>query len=265
MRRNGPAALIFHGLFIVFMLAPLVVVGLVAFTPEGYLSLPVHGPSLRWFRAIGDNPDFITSFWLSVRLGLASATLATLALLPAALAIGRFRFLGREAILAFVMSPLMVPAVVLGVGLLRFLSLFGLQGTFAGLVLCHAIVVGPYVLRMVLAAVAGLDPSLDRAAVSLGASSLRAFWRVTVPLLLSGIAGGWILAFISSFDELTVTVFVSSPQVTPLPLRLFSHISETTDPLVASVSAVIMGLTTVLLILLDRLYGVDRLFSAGKR
>lgn len=264
MRRNGPLALGFHVLFVVFMLAPLVVVALVAFTPDGYLSLPVHGPSLRWFRAIGDNPDFVTSFWISVRLGLAAATLATAILLPAALLIGRFHFFGREALLGFVMSPLMVPAVVLGVALLRFLTMFGIQGTFGGLVLCHAVVVGPYVLRMVLAAVAGLDVNLGRAAVSLGASPLRAFWRITVPLLLSGIAGGWILAFISSFDELTVTIFVSSPQVTPLPLRLFAHIAETTDPLVASVSAVIMALTTILLILLDRLYGVDRLFSGGR-
>ncbi|HKM61616.1 MAG TPA: ABC transporter permease [Acidisphaera sp.] len=264
MRRNGPFALAFHAAFVVFMLAPLVVVFLVAFTPEGYLSLPLHGVSLRWFRAIGDNPDFIASFWLSIRLGLCAATLATAAILPAALAIGRRQFALRQAILVFVMSPLMVPAVVLGVGLLRFLSLFGIQGTFTGLALCHAVVIGPYVLRMVLAAVDGLDANLDRAAVSLGATRLRAFWRVTVPGLLAGIAAGWMLAFISSFDELTVTVFVSSPQVTPLALRLFTHIAETTDPLVASVSAIIMGLTLVLLLLLDRLYGVDRLFSGTR-
>jgi putative spermidine/putrescine transport system permease protein len=265
MRRNGPFALVFHALFMAFMLAPLVVVLLVAFTPDGYLSLPVHGPSLRWFRAIRDNPEFVSSFWISIRLGLAAATLAAIVVLPAALALGRSRFRGRESILALVMSPLMVPAVVLGVGLLRFLTMLGIQGTFFGLVLCHAVVVGPYVLRMVLAAVAGLDANLDRAAISLGASPLRAFWRVTVPGLLSGLIGGWILAFVTSFDELTVTVFVSSPQVTPLPLRLFSHIAETTDPLVASISVIIMGLTTVLLILLDWLYGVDRLFSAGRQ
>jgi len=265
MRRNGPFALAFHALFMAFMLAPLVVVALVAFTPDGYLSLPLHGPSLRWFRAIGDDPDFMRSFWISVKLGLCAATLATAAVLPAALAIGRRRFPGREAILALVMSPLMMPAVVLGVGLLRLLTLVGLQGSFVGLVLCHAVVIGPYVLRMVLAAVAGLDADLDRAAVSLGASPLVAFWRVTVPLLASGIVGGWILAFVTSFDELTVTIFVSSPQVTPLPLRLFSYVAQTTDPLVASVSALIMGLTTVLLILLDRLYGVDRLFSGARR
>lgn len=264
MRRNGPLALAFHALFLAFMLAPLLVVLLVAFTPEGYLSLPLNGPSLRWFRAIGDNPDFVTSFWISIRLGLASASLATLVILPAALAIGRYRFAGRGAILAAVMSPLMVPAVVLGVSLLRFLSLLGIQGTFAGLVLCHAVVVGPYVLRMLLAAIAGLDGNIERAAVSLGAGRFVAFRRVTAPLLLSGLVGGWVLAFIASFDELTVSIFVASPQTMPLPLRLFAHIAETTDPLVASVSAVIMGLSTALLLLLDRLYGVDRLFSAGK-
>jgi len=265
MRRNGLLALGFHAVFLAFMLGPLAVVALVAFTPEGYLSLPIHGPSLRWFRAILDYPDFIASFWTSVELGLASASLAAVLVVPAALGIGRYSFAGRGAFLALMMSPLMVPAVVLGVGLLRFLSLFGLQGTFVGLVLCHAMIVGPYVLRMLLAVVAGVDRNIEKAAASLGASALVIFRRVTFPMLAAGLVGGWVLAFVASFDELTVTIFVSSPQVTPLPIRLFSHIAETTDPLAASVSAVIMGVSTVLLILLDRCYGIDRLFSGGGR
>ncbi|HET6185291.1 MAG TPA: ABC transporter permease [Acetobacteraceae bacterium] len=263
MRRNGALALGFHALFMAFMLAPLLVVALVAFTPEGYLSLPVHGPSLRWFRTILDYPDFIASFWISIELGLSSATLASLCILPAALAIARYAFPGRGALVAFVMSPLMIPAVVLGVGLLRFLTIFQIEGTFIGIMLCHAVVIGPYVLRMLLAAVGGVDRNIERAALSLGASNFAAFRRVTLPMLMSGLVGGWILAFIASFDELTVTIFVSSPQVTPLPVRLFSHIAETTDPLVASVSAVIMAISTLLLLLLDRLYGIDRLFSGG--
>jgi putative spermidine/putrescine transport system permease protein len=84
-------------------------------------------------------------------------------------------------------------------------------------------------------------------------------------MLLPGIVGGWLLAFIASFDELTVTIFIASPQTTTLPVRLFSHIAETTDPLVASVSAVIMAVTTLVLLTLDRLYGVDRLFAGGRR
>lgn len=265
MSRIGWLAGSFHLAFLLFMLAPLVVVALVAFTPDGYLSLPVHGPSLRWFWAILDNPDFLESFWISIRLGLLSATLATAVMVPAALAIGRYRFIGREALLAFVMSPLMVPTVVLGVAFLRFLTLLGLQGTFVGLVACHAVVIGPYVARMLLSAVAGLDRNVERAAISLGASRFTTFRRATAPMLLPGIVGGWLLAFIASFDELTVTIFIASPSTTTLPVRLFSHIAETTDPLVASVSAVIMAVTTALLLALDRLYGVDRLFAGGKR
>jgi putative spermidine/putrescine transport system permease protein len=264
VNRLSPPALIFHAAFLVFILAPLVVVALVAFTPDGYVSLPVHGASLRWFRAILDHPDFVASFKLSVELGLAASALATVFILPAALAIGRFQFRGREAILAFAMSPLMVPPVVLGVALLRFFTLFQSEGTFGALLLAHVVVVMPYVLRMLLAGVAGLDRTAERAAISLGASAFTAFRRVTLPMLLAGLIGGFILAFTASFDELTVTIFVSSPQVTPLSVRLFNHIAETTDPLVASVSVIIMAITTLSLILLDRLFGVDRLFGDAR-
>jgi putative spermidine/putrescine transport system permease protein len=264
MNRVSPFALLFHLLFLVFMLAPLVVVALVAFTPEGYLSLPVHGASLRWFEAILARPDFIASFELSVELGLLSSALATALILPAALALGRSRFAGREVILAFVMSPLMIPPVVLGVALLRFFSLLQIQGTFLGLVLAHVVVISPFVLRMLLASVAGLDQSVERAALSLGASRFTMFRRVTLPMVTAGLVGGFILAFTASFDELTVTIFVSSPQVTPLSVRLFNHIAENSDPLAASVSAIIMAITTVLLIFLDRLYGIDRLFGGTR-
>lgn len=264
MNRNGPLALAFHAVFVAFILAPLVVVVLVAFTPEGYLALPVHGASLRWFRALLDAPDFVASFWISIRLGLAASVLALAAMLPAALAIGRHRFRGRTLILAIVMSPLMVPAVVLGIALLRFLSWIGIQGTFGGLVLCHAVVVGPYILRMLLAAAGNADRRLEHAAASLGAGAFTTLRRVVLPALMPGLVGGFVLAFVASFDELTVSLFVASPQTTPLPLRLFSHISEMTDPLAASVSTVILVISAVLLLLLDRLYGVDRLFTATR-
>lgn len=264
MTRLSPFALLFHVLFLAFILAPLVVVVLVAFTPEDYLSFPVHGVSLRWFEAILARPDFIASFELSVELGLLSSALATMLILPAALAVGRSRFAGREAILAFVMSPLMIPPVVLGVALLRFFSLLQIQGTFLGLVLAHVVVVSPFVLRMLLAAVAGVDPAAERAALSLGASRFTMFRRVTLPMVAAGLVGGFILAFTASFDELTVTIFVSSPQTTPLSVQLFNHIAENSDPLAASVSAIIMAITTVLLIFLDRLYGIDRLFGGTR-
>ncbi len=266
MRHNGPFSILFNLVFVSFMLAPIIVVIGVAFTPEGFLEFPPSGLSLRWFRAILDNPEFITAAWISLKLGVASATLATVLAVPAALAIGRGRFAGRDVLQALFLSPLMVPTVVLGIAFLRFLSLLGLNGTFLGLMLCHAIIITPFILRLVLASVAGLDRSVEMAAISLGARPLTAFRRVTLPAIMPGMIGGWMLAFITSFDELTVTVFIVNPSTTTLPVRLFSHITQTTDPLVASVSAVAILFTVALMLLIDRLYGLDRLLiGEGKR
>lgn len=264
MSRNGPLALIFNALFILFMMGPLLVVIAVSFTPEGFLEFPPSGISLRWFRAILDNPDFIAAFWMSLYLGVASATLSSVIAVPAALAIGRYRFAGRDGLVGLFMSPLTVPTIVLGIAFLRFLSQFGMNGTFIGLVLCHAIIITPYVLRLVLASVTGLDRATERAAVSLGASAFTTFRRVTLPMIAPGVAGGWVLAFITSFDELTVTVFIVNPSTTTLPVRLFAHITQTTDPLVASISTVIILFTVALMFVIERLYGLDRLLIGGE-
>ncbi|MCO5091739.1 ABC transporter permease [Bosea sp. (in: a-proteobacteria)] len=265
MRRNGSLALVFHLLFVVFMLAPLAIVCVVAFTPEGYLSLPTRGPSLRWFRAIFDYPEFLRAFYTSLWLAALSSTVAITLAVPAALAIARYRFPGREAITALFMSPLMVPHVVLGIAFLRFFSQIGLSGTFTGLVLSHVIVILPFALRLVLAASYGIDRRIEHAAISLGADSMTVFRRVTLPLILPGVVSGWLLAAINSFDEVTMTVFIASPATTTLPVRMFLYIQDNIDPLIAAVSACLIALTAGLLFALDRLYGLDRLFvGSGK-
>jgi len=259
MIRNGRYSLLFNALFTLFMAGPLVVVIGVSFTPTGYLEFPPSGLSLRWFAAILDNPDFIDAAWVSLKLGIASATVSTIVAVPAALAIGREKFSGREALQALFLSPLTVPTVVLGIAFLRLLSVLELNGTFVGLVLCHAIIITPFVLRLVLSSVVGMDRSIEKAAISLGASNWTVFRRITMPLIMPGIVGGWVLAFITSFDELTVTVFIVNPSTTTLPVRLFSHITQTTDPLIASVSTVVILFTVALMLLINRFYGLDRL------
>ena len=263
MNRNSTVALIFHSAFIAFLVAPLVVVILVAFTPEAHLSVPVHGLSLRWFWMLLENAEFLRSFAISLALAFVSATVALVVMLPASFALGRSQFFGRDALAAFFLSPLMIPSVVLGIACLRFLTAVHLSATFYGLVLSHALIVSPYVLRLSLAAVVGLDVNHERAASSLGASRWDIFWRIHLPLVKPGLISGWILAFITSFDELTVTVFVASPSTTTLPVRLFNRITESTDPLVASVSTVMLLFAAAVMIILDRLYGVDKLFMRG--
>lgn len=265
MSKNSPLALIFNALFMIFMLAPLVIVCLVAFTPKGYISLPWDGFSLRWFRAILDNQHFIDAFYLSVYLGVASATIAILLAVPASLAFARYDFKGRGPIMAFFLSPLMVPHIVLGVSFLSFLTKVGWYGTFIGLVCTHVIIIMPYALRLVLSSVTGLDRSAESAAISLGASNWTVFRRVTVPMIIPGIAGGWVLSFITSFDEVTMSVFVASPGTTTLPVRMYEHIVETIDPLIASLSASLIFIIMILMFLLDRIFGLDNiLVGKGK-
>jgi putative spermidine/putrescine transport system permease protein len=249
MRKNGPIALIFHTLVIAFVLAPLVIVVLVAFTPDETLTLPTHGVSLRWFRAILDYPDFIAAFFNSLKLAFASATLSLIVALPAALAIGRARFPGRGFLNGLLLSPLVIPGLVLGIALLRFFALIGATGS---------IIITPFVMRLVLASVSGLDRSVEHAAHSLGADAWTTFRRVTFPMILPGITGGWLLAFINSFDELTMSIFVTSPQTVTLPVRMYMYATESIDPMMASVSALVIFITAGAMLLLDRVYGLNR-------
>ncbi|MDN7970108.1 ABC transporter permease [Burkholderia multivorans] len=259
MQRNGFAALAFHALFVAFIVAPLAAVMLVAFTDKGYISMPFDGASLRWFRAIADNGDIVSAFWLSVRLALVAATLGVALAVPAALAIARYRFPGRGALTSFFLSPMMIPAVVLGIAFLRFLSLLHLSGSFWALVAAHVVIVLPYALRLALSSAIGLDRDAERAALSCGASRFTAFRRVVLPMIRTGVAGGWVLSFIQSFDELTMTIFVATPGTTTLPVAMYNQIAQTIDPLVTSVSAVLIVGTVLLMLVLDRLVGLDRI------
>lgn len=259
MSRNGPLALAYHTLFVAFMLAPILVVCFVAFTPEGYLSFPTDRWSLRWFYAIARYPEFVSAFWRSLWLGAISSAIAVAISVPAALAIARYRFPGREAMTALFMSPLMIPHLVLGIAFLRFFTQIGLGGTFAGLVLSHIVVVLPFALRLMLASAVGLDRSIEHAAVSLGASESTVLRRITLPLVLPGLVSGWALAFINSFDELTMTVFIAAPGTETLPVRMFLYIQDNIDPLVTSVSACVIAVTVVALVILDRAFGLERM------
>jgi putative spermidine/putrescine transport system permease protein len=264
MQKNGPIALIFHTLVVIFMLAPLVVICLVAFTPENTLSIPTTSFSLRWFEAIFVHPDFADSFVNSLWLATLAASIAVALAVPAALAIDRYGFPGRDALNALFLSPLIIPHLVLGVAFLRLFALIGATGSFAWLVASHVIIITPYVLRLVMAAFTGLDRSAEQAALTLGASHWTVFRRITAPMILPGITGGWLLAFINSFDELTMSIFVTSPQTVTLPVRMYMYATESIDPMMAAVSALMIALTAGAMLVLDRAFGLDKILVGQK-
>lgn len=256
--KNGPLAIVFHALVVGFMLAPLVVVCLVAFTPADTLSVPWGEWSLRWFRAVFDHGDLMASFHNSLLVAGFAATGSVLFAIPAALAIARYEFPGRNALNGLLMSPLIVPHLVLGVAMLRLFALTGVRGSALWLTVAHVVIVMPYALRLMLAALAGSDPSIEHAARSLGAPRWTVFRRITLPLMLPGVTGGWLLAFINSFDEVTMSIFITSPQTVTLPVRMYMLATESIDPMMAAVSALIVALTAVVMLVLERLYGLDR-------
>jgi putative spermidine/putrescine transport system permease protein len=262
--RNGWMALVFHTCLVAFIVAPLVVVTLVSFTAKDYLSMPFDGASWRWFKAVFESPDIADAFWLSIRLGLCAATLASVLAVPAAIAIARYQFRGRSMVMAALMSPLMIPHIVMGVAFLRFFSLAGLTGSFPALALTHTAVVIPYALRLTLAALTGMDRDAEVAAASLGASRLTTFRRVLIPQILPGVVGGWMLAFIQSFDEVTMTIFVATPGTTTLPVAMYNRISQMTDPLVTAVSTMLIFGTLIAMLVLDRVVGLDRVLIGKK-
>jgi putative spermidine/putrescine transport system permease protein len=183
---------------------------------------------------------------------------------PAGLAIARHDFKGRAFVNALFLSPLIIPHLVLGVALLRLFALIGAVGSFRWLAASHIIVVTPYVLRLVLAALAGLDRSAEQAAATLGASAWTVFRRITVPMMLPGISGGWLLAFVNSFDELTMSIFVTSPATVTLPVRMYMYTTESIDPMMAAVSALMIALTAGAMFILDRMFGLDRILVGEK-
>lgn len=264
MLKNGPIALAFNFLVVTFVLAPLVIVCLVAFTPDTTLTVPTTSFSLRWFEAVFAHSNFMQAFRNSLALAAVSATIAVCLAVPAAMATTRYRFPGRDALNALFLSPLMIPHLVLGVALLRFFAMMGMAGSFGWLVVAHVVVITPYVMRLVIGALVGFDRSIEHAALSLGASRATVFFKITLPLIIPGVSGGWLLAFINSFDELTMSVFITAPSTITLPVRMYMYATESIDPMMAAVSALVIALTAVTMLLLDRVYGLDRVLVGQK-
>ncbi|WP_088834344.1 ABC transporter permease [Paenibacillus tyrfis] len=261
-KRFSPLGLITF-FVVLFVVSPLLVIIPTSLTSTKYLSFPPVGFSLQWYIKIFDRPEFVDSFWFSLELAALTAVISTLLGTIAGLALHKYKFPGKGLINGLLLSPLTVPALIIGIAALLFFTRIGLAGTFTGLLLAHTLISIPYVVRLVLTGLSSFDYTLERAAYILGAKPLNVFWDITMPLLKPAIISGMIFAFLTSFDNVTVSLFLVSPTTTTLPMALFSYMQETLDPLVASVSSVVILLSLVFIIILERAYGLDRLFGSN--
>jgi putative spermidine/putrescine transport system permease protein len=226
---------------VLFLLLPIALPAAVAFTNGDTLSFPPQGLSLRWFAAALGNRQFMAGLQLSLWIAAGATVIATLAGITAAMAIGRYRFRGRSVVQAVAMLPLSLPAIVLGLALLFVLPTYGLRTGTLATMLGHALLGLPYVLSMVLAALSNYDSSLERASLNLGAGPVRTFFQVTFPLIRGGVIAGATATFLFSFDNISLSLFLSKNDT--LPLRLMQQMQSYADPGVAALSTLLMILS----------------------
>ncbi len=243
---------------LVFLVAPTLVVLLTSFTASESLRFPPEGYSLRWYIALLDADQMQRAAWNSLKVAVATTVLCVVLGTIASVAIARSRSRWVRACDVLFMSPLLLPALAFGFAALIFINQAGFRPSLTFLVLGHVIVCVPFMLRTTVAALSQLDPALLDASRSLGATEWTTFRRVTLPLIGKGIAAGAFLAFMASFDNVPVSLFLADERTEVLPIHLWQQIESNLDVRTAAVSGVIVIFTLALMIVAERTAGLTK-------
>jgi putative spermidine/putrescine transport system permease protein len=249
-----------------FVIAPLLTIFWVSFFADKILAFPPTGYTVKWYARAWDIPDFANGFLMSLRIGVC-ATLASLAVgVPAALAIERYSFPGRETIRQVLLSPMYVPAIVAGAAVyiyfieLEILTNFQLAATFSGLVIAHTLVALPWTLRLVCASLVSANTVSEEAARSLGANALQTFFYVTLPIIRPGMIAAALFSFIASFSDLEKSLFLVGPGKTTLPIAILNYLEWSLDPTISAVATVQILIIGAALIVSDRFVKLGKAF-----
>lgn len=252
---------IFLGLFCllvaILLLAPTLVVIPMSFNGNKSLAFPPVGFSWQWYENFFSNPDWTTSFSNSLIVALIVAVMATVIGTLAAFGVSRATARTGGLLRALLITPMVVPGVVLAIGIYAVYLDAHLVGTVTGFVLAHTMLAIPFVLIAVQASLEVFDRRLETAASSLGAGRLTVFRTVTLPLILPGVLSGALFAFITSFDEIIVALFITSPYLKTLPVQIYTSITRDADPTVAAVGTLLF-IATSLIIIAGLLLGMRR-------
>ena len=241
--RTSRGLAVVAGLVFLYLVFPILIVIPLSFSSGTYLSFPPPGFSLHWYRNFFGRSDWLDAAYLSIWIGGVVMCLATLLGVPAAIALVRSRFPGKNLLVGFIISPLIAPVIILAIGIYFFYARLGLVGNPFGIVIAHTCLAVPFVVINVSAALQGFDERLEHAAMNLGATPWRTFWQVTFPIIRPGVLAGALFAFISSFDELVVALFVSGSTAVTLPRKMWESIRFEIDPTIAAVSTILVALT----------------------
>jgi putative spermidine/putrescine transport system permease protein len=247
-RATGAGLVLLTGAVLVFLVAPILVIVPLSFSSGSFFYYPLPGVSWRWYEDF-----FASSFWLpsltnSLIVGTSATVLATGLGTLAALGIWRARFPAQALVLAILISPMVVPVIIVAVGVYFAFAPLGLTDGYLGLILAHTTLGVPFVVITVLATLASFDRTLIRAAENLGASQIETFRRVTLPLILPGVASGAVFAFAASFDEVVVALLIAGPGQRTLPRQMFAGINDNISLTIAAAATMLIAISLLLMI-----------------
>lgn len=256
---NASAVLVY-----LFLLLPLLIVVLFSFSEKSYFSFPPHGFSLQWYKAAWASGQFGIPALRSVALAVLATAIATVFAIPSAMAFRRLRpGLLRDVLEFTLLSPLIVPTLIIGIALLYAFNRIYLMDTFTGLLISHVLLVFPFMFRALLTSVLSLPQSLLDASEMLGAGPRYTLRHVILPSLVPGIVSGAIFAFIISMDQFTVSLFVTQSEQIVLPVAIYKYLYDVNDPVVAAVSTILVAFGLLIALIIDRLGWLKHLGSAG--
>ena len=237
----------FVGLVLIFLIVPTLIVIPLSFSPTSIMQFPPESWSLRWYEKYLSQPGWVSATWNSVIIAVITPFLAVPVGSLAAYALVRGTFVGRKTVSFFMLLPIIVPTLVTAIAIFKVFSQFQLSGTILGFVIAHAILAIPFVVTIMTATLKGVDPQLENASMTLGASRVTTVRMVTLPIAAPGLMASALFAFLISFDELIVAIFLSSPVLNTLPKKLWDGIRLELDPTLAAVSTILVVVSLLVL------------------
>ena len=247
-----------------YILTPLIFITWLSFYSQEIPSYPPEGYTLHWYGQAASNERFINAFLVSVQLGIISTIIGLAVALPASLALVRLKFVGRGAANSFLILPLVIPGIVLGLAIYIFqveieiATRLPILGSLGGLVWGHTLLVIPWAVRLITASLVGFDRTLEEAAMNLGANRFTTFRRVTMPAILPGIVAGAMFGFVSSFGNLELSLFLVGPGRTTLPIAILQYLQWKIDPTIAAISVMQIAIIAVAMLVTDRFVKLSR-------
>lgn len=254
--RIHPLLIVLTVLVYIFLIGPLIIIFGASVSDTSYLAFPPQGLTLHWFENIWQISAFRRTIITSLQVALLGTGLALLIGIPAAYALNRYRVQLPGWLSTVFVLPILVPEIVIGFSLLRSINVGAGVPVFVTLLIGHTLLVLPYVVRVISAALASFDFSIEEAAISLGSRPTKSFFTIVLPNVRAGVIAAFILAFITSINDVSVSLFLTGPGISTLPIQILAHVEQFFDPTIASVSVLLMVLTIIVMIIVERTLGL---------